>query len=286
MSDDSGAGGGKRQRVSQHLQRIRGRCGDALSLADPHINELFDRKLIGPAASDHVLLHGRTCRGLSIHRGATWCSPAQAAAVYAELDSVEAQRLSWTALRDGGNPDSLSDTTKVYCGELPEMLARGGRYRQQLLVRGRRAEPLLLHPAITTVRAHAFAAAEAAIEPALLPLSRLTEQLIRYLPSDRWFAPHWDKDRRDKSHKPLDPKAFDGPGDVLATLCLGCTCTLLMLPRGGRAGAFAVELEPGDIYVLSGDARWEWKHGISVVDDEMLARRAIVWRFLADGADT
>jgi hypothetical protein len=132
------------------------------------------------------------------------------------------------------------------------MLARGGRYKRQLLVRGRKAEALLTLPQLERARRAVLASAArhvaAAAAPsaassgevqhpatgpvqqmasAQLPMVRLlTEQLIKYLPSDRWFAPHYDKDRRDKSHEPLDPKAFDGPGDMLCTLCLGCECTL------------------------------------------------------------
>jgi len=112
----------------------------------------------------------------------------------------------------------------------------------------------------------------------------LTEQLIDYLRDDRWFAPHWDKDRRDKSHAPLNPKAYDGPGDILAALCLGCPCTLLMLPRheAGGTRSFALNLTPGDIYVLADESRWDWKHGLSVEDGEQTARRAVVWRIIED----
>ena len=144
---------------------------------------------------------------------------AAAAAVYDELGSFAADRLSWTALRDGGNVHSLSDTVKAYSGDYDGMMARGGRYRQQLLVRGRKAEALLDLPHLTRMRRAVLAAVvrlvatpmrTAAAEP-VPQVALLTEQLIRYLPTDRWFAPHYDKDRKDKSHAPLDPKAHDSP---------------------------------------------------------------------------
>ncbi|KAL1512020.1 hypothetical protein AB1Y20_005295 [Prymnesium parvum] len=230
------------------------------------------------------------CRGFAVFRG-VGCDAQEASAVYTELSSEQASRLSWTALRDGGNSDSLLDTMKCYCGETSQMLARGGRYRQQLLVRGRRADPLLSLPAISTVRRKMLNLIAKSITESVAPargapaVSLLTEQLIKYLPSDRWFAPHWDKDRRDKSSEPLDPKAYDGPGDALATLCLGCPCTLLMLPRHGNSPGFALELEPGDVYMLTDEARWEWKHGIAISETETVGRRAIVWRLLVDEND-
>ena len=45
-------------------------------------------------------------------------------------------------------------------------------------------------------------------------------------------------------------------------------------------GSFAVELLPGDIYMLCAEAQWEWKHGLYVPDDEEGARRAVVCRIL------
>ena len=128
----------------------------------------------------------------------------------------------------------------------------------------------------------------------------LSEQLIRYLLDARWFAPHFDKDRRDASHAPVHPKQYDGPGDVLVTLCLGCECSLLMLPRDRAepsharaadlgaipaARGFAVELRPGDVYVLADGARWEWKHGVSVSERVDVERRAVVWRFIEGGCE-
>ena len=51
--------------------------------------------------------------------------------------------------------------------------------------------------------------------------------------------------------------------------------------RAGRR-PFSVELQPGDVYVLHGAARWEWLHGIWVEEDVESARRAVVWRLLVD----
>ena len=69
------------------------------------------------------------CPGFAVLRGT--CDAETAAAVCAELDGRAAGHLSWTALRDGGNPRQLQDTVKAYCGDLDSLLARGGRYRQQ-----------------------------------------------------------------------------------------------------------------------------------------------------------
>lgn len=43
-----------------------------------------------------------------------------------------------------------------------------------------------------------------------------------------------------------------------------------------------VELKHGDLYLISGAARWEWLHGVSLHPDAALeGRRAVVWRFKA-----
>ena len=33
--------------------------------------------------------------------------------------------------------------------------------------------------------------------------------------------------------------------------------------RAGARGGFALDLAPRSIYVLAGDARWQWQHAIS-----------------------
>ena len=193
----------------QSRQALR-RCGTPLQVDD-----------LEPQADLGVGVAG--CEGFSVLRGLLLDTMADAAAaaaaVYDELGSFAADQLSWTALRDGGNVHSLSDTVKAYSGDYEGMMARGGRYRQQLLVRGRKAEALLDLPHLTRMRRAVLAAVERLVAipaagalPDKVPhVALLTEQLIRYLPSDRWFAPHYDKDRRDKSHAPLDPKAQDSP---------------------------------------------------------------------------
>lgn len=41
-----------------------------------------------------------------------------------------------------------------------------------------------------------------------------------------------------------------------------------------------VDLKHGDLYLISGAARWEWLHGVSLHPDDALGeRRAVVWRF-------
>lgn len=284
----------KRHRsCERHQPRVHARVGDSWFRLPP---ESGDSRFIVGQNQHGFDLRVRSCHGLVVFRGV--CTAEEASKIHAELDSNEASSLSWTALRDGGNPDSLLDTMKCYCGEKDQMLARGGRYRQQLLVRGRRADPMLAQPTLSAIRKRVFNLAvnvicecagdfdrplsENVADTQLPSVNLLTEQLIKYLPSDRWFAPHWDKDRRDKSSEPLNPKAYDGPGDAITTLCTGCPCTLLMLPRQGDATPFALELEPGDVYVLAGESRWEWRHGISVSESETIARRVVVWRWLVD----
>lgn len=216
------------KKPSAHQSRLR-RCGVPLQVDELEPLD-FGAGVVG--CEGFTVLR----RGLLLDASAD--ALADAATVYDELGSASSDRLSWTALRDGGNVDGLCDTVKAYCGTYEGMMARGGRYRQQLLVRGRKAEPLLGLPRITHMRKAVLGAVArlvaASAWPAAPRVALLTEQLIRYLPSDRWFAPHYDKDRRDTSHAPLDPKAFDGPGDLLATLCLGC----------GRASAPCTPVRP------------------------------------------
>ena len=38
----------------------------------------------------------------------------------------------------------------------------------------------------------------------------------------------------------------------------------------------------GDVYVLADEARWDWKHGLSVDEREAVPRRAVVWRLIED----
>lgn len=117
-----------------------------------------------------------------------------------------------------------------------------------------------------------------------IPMSLLTEQLIRYGTNDLFFNLHWDIDAKNPS-EPLPHNVTGselGPGDVIGTLNLGCEAALLLKPRYGArcAEGRCVFLKQGDAYILSGEARWQWLHGISVEEGQM-PRRAVVWRFKA-----
>ena len=294
-ADDGAAPPAKRLRLSQHERRIEAhaKLGHAplAAAASPHFR--VERE------ADGLIVSVPACPGLMIMRRAALCTPAAAAAIWEQLRSAEAERLRWTALRDGGNPRSLRDTDKAYCCAGDSWKLRGGRYKQQLAERGRKANPLL-GGALADVRDRVLARVLSLRAGRSCEL--LTEQLIRYLADDRWFAPHFDKDRPDASHVPVHPKQFDGPGDVLVTLCLGCDCSLIMVPRHVDAGrpsldcadadhthataraprGFAVELRPGDVYMLADASRWEWKHGLSVGDSVDVERRAVVWRLIED----
>lgn len=298
-ADDGAAPPAKRPRLSQHERRIEAHAKLGSAALAAAASPLFRVE----READGLTVSVPTCPGLLIMRRAALCSPAAAAAVWEQLRSVEAERLRWTALRDGGNPRSLRDTDKAYCCTGDSWMLRGGRYKQQLAERGRKANPLL-DGALADVRDRVLTLVLALRAGRSCEL--LTEQLIRYLADDRWFAPHFDKDRPDASHVPVHPKQFDGPGDVLVTLCLGCDCTLIMVPRhvdvgrpsadcadadhtlaatslsGATPRSFAVELRPGDVYMLADASRWEWKHGLSVSDSVDVERRAVVWRLIED----
>ena len=52
-------------------------------------------------------------------------------------------------------------------------------------------------------------------------------------------------------------------GDVVASVSLESAAMMDFSPKGGGEGKVSVRLEPGDLLVLSGQARWDWLHGIS-----------------------
>merc|ERR1712150_18033 len=131
----------------------------------------------------------------------------------------------------------------------------------------------------------------------------LTEQLIKYAKDDAFYNLHWDMDSA-TPEEPLPSGSGSelGPGDIIAALNLRCCTTILFQPRykGGDAGKgrVKVQLEHGDLYIMSGPARWSWLHGVSVhpqvksllsgrpsvqfgsePQDALLQRRAVVWRF-------
>ena len=100
----------------------------------------------------------------------------------------------------------------------------------------------------------------------------------------------------------VHPRTHDGPGDIIIAMGLGPGATVLMSPVEGslpgvscqgaarKQEAFSVDMEPGDIYLISGEARWEWRHGVSI-DEAALrdpsvaiskdsSRSTIVWRYI------
>lgn len=55
-------------------------------------------------------------------------------------------------------------------------------------------------------------------------------------------------------------------GDVVG-ISLGAPCVLRFRRREGDGWRrFALTVEPGSAYLLSGPARWDWQHGIAAVD--------------------
>ena len=117
-------------------------------------------------------------------------------------------------------------------------------------------------------------------DPLMSQLVLLTEQLIRYGIGDLFFNLHWDIDS-ESTAEPLPSGSGSelGPGAVIAAVNLGCAASVLFEPRYGDKRRVRIDLEPGDAYVISGAARWQWLHGISVAKGLGVARRAVVWRF-------
>ena len=249
----------------------------------------------------------QNCGGALFVRGLCG-NPIEAAAA---LRSPAADCLRWTALRDSGTQNGkMEDTVKAYCGADKEMLCqRGGRYKQQLLVRGRKWDAFLPAPILCDIRSKVdFLVAESKLLQTqsgssvdAVPETRfslLTEQLIKYLEDDTWFALHWDKDRRDTSDAAVHPRTHDGPGDIIVAMGLGPGATVLMSPvqeslpgvshHPKRGEAFSVDMCPGDVYVISGESRWEWRHGVSIDETNRAqshtthanCRSTIVWRYI------
>ena len=117
-------------------------------------------------------------------------------------------------------------------------------------------------------------------DPLMSQLVLLTEQLIRYGIGDLFFNLHWDIDSESTAEPlPSGTGSELGPGAVIAAVNLGCAASVLFEPRYGDKRRVRIDLEPGDAYVISGAARWQWLHGISVAKGLGVARRAVVWRF-------
>ena len=75
----------------------------------------------------------------------------------------------------------------------------------------------------------------------------------------------------------VDLAAF---GDVVVSVSLESAATMDFSPKEGGGGKVGVLLEPGDLLVLSGQARWDWLHGISACSSQ---RTSISLRTLGEG---
>eukprot|EP00037_Helgoeca_nana_P037423 m.16008 g.16008 ORF g.16008 m.16008 type:complete len:341 (+) comp8892_c0_seq1:118-1140(+) len=208
------------------------------------------------------------------------CDSGTAAVIYDALGSAEAEAKAWTGLK----LDNKSD--KTYTGTADGLLMRDARYAKVWGRRKIRKMGLLeeCHE-LTTVRRRIETLIGEIVGAELAGCVLLTEQLIKYTTDDLFFNLHWDIDTEDPSAPleglgSIEPSEF-GPGAAIATLNLGCRCHVLLKPRVGDdpSSRRSVELAPGDVYVMAGDARWRWLHGVSVPADQPIARRAVVWRF-------
>lgn len=101
------------------------------------------------------------------------------------------------------------------------------------------------------------------------------------------LEPHCDKERQDKTHI-SQPSGMDGVGDRITSLTLKKSCWLLMRRTMCHADCFALRLDPGDLYSISGEARWKWQHGIYLDDmpeSFTNSRISLVWRILEQYPD-
>jgi len=238
----------------------------------------FGNEELAPSAADRLSLTVRPAtspQGLVLVRG--FCRPDEANSIYSALDSADAASRSWTGLKHGGG------SVKCYTGTTEGMGLFNNKYKRvwgrarhteflqsgELAAARDRIVRLINHPAGGFPRGQVL----------------LTEQLIKYAKDDAFFNLHWDMDSA-TPEEPLPSGSGSelGPGDIIAALNLRCCTTILFQPRykGGDAGKgrVKVQLEHGDLYIMSGPARWSWLHGVSVhPQDALLQRRAVVWRF-------
>jgi len=238
----------------------------------------FGNEELAPSAADRLSLTVRPAtspEGLVLVRG--FCRPDEANSIYSALDSADAASRSWTGLKHGGG------SVKCYTGTTEGMGLFNNKYKRvwgrarhteflqsgELAAARDRIVRLINHPAGGFPRGQVL----------------LTEQLIKYAKDDAFFNLHWDMDSA-TPEEPLPSGSGSelGPGDIIAALNLRCCTTILFQPRykGGDAGKgrVKVQLEHGDLYIMSGPARWSWLHGVSVhPQDALLQRRAVVWRF-------
>lgn len=84
------------------------------------------------------------------------------------------------------------------------------------------------------------------------------DQLIidRYLP-DQGIAPHVD-----------DTRLF---GDAVACITLGSGCEIIFMRKiGDSTDVFRHYVEPGSLYMMTGQSRYEWAHSIASVKSDLL----------------
>lgn len=70
----------------------------------------------------------------------------------------------------------------------------------------------------------------------------------------------------------LDQSVF---GEVVISISLGSTCTM-RFTRSDPEASYELFLEPRSLLVLSGEARWRWKHGIPSRTSDMWNGREYV----------
>lgn len=151
-------------------------------------------------------------------------------------------------------------------------------------------DPVLHESALPSYLTDLFAALRDTLRPHLpsetweavfdQPLAR--QVILNLYPPGQGISPHID----------LPHRYADGILGV--SLCGGCTMTLHHAQRGET---HYVYLPPLSMYVLSGEARWEWSHGIaSRLEDVVMngqgtvtmlrdTRVSVTFRWMKQGAD-
>eukprot|EP00041_Stephanoeca_diplocostata_P011770 m.194686 g.194686 ORF g.194686 m.194686 type:complete len:376 (-) comp18657_c0_seq5:1110-2237(-) len=195
-----------------------------------------------------------------------------------EIGSTPNSNLYMTASQLTGSAADRSK--KVYCCTPEQMRKRGGRYLGIL-------RPHTCHSLINyeTIDGQNLNEVVPSLFPVHDPFVTSTEILCQQL---AWHYEdldlHCDKDRQDKTHE-KQPPGSDGVGDRITSLTLRRGCWLFLRETSNHANCFALHLEPGDIYTMSGPARWRWQHGI-FLDEPPLSdhdcRISILWRLLEE----
>jgi alkylated DNA repair dioxygenase AlkB len=109
----------------------------------------------------------------------------------------------------------------------------------------------------------------------------LSELLVKTLPHcpagtrfNQCIVTHYPEDAGIGWHP--DAPCF---GDCIAAVSLGGSARLQFRPNGAREVSFEVLAEPGSLYVMRGEARWEYQHQIVPVKAE---RYSITFRLVAE----